>query len=147
MYKRIVILEGRRMGGKNQKVIVSSLTALLFVWAIRTVGIAVTHPCQRNALAFGFTASELIRVAYSFFWNHNTTRRSYRFMQIMMLNDGRQWWFNNYYIIWYYFQMIYIHLQYTVCHACVCVWVCVLLCYFDLVLCTKVFLWIFIIYY
>lgn len=60
-------LKGEEWGEKNQKVIVSSLTALLLVRAIRTVGIAVTHPCQRNALAFGFTASELIRVAYSFF--------------------------------------------------------------------------------
>jgi hypothetical protein len=50
-----------------RKLVVSTcFVALLLVGAVRTVGIAVAHPCQRDALAFGLSASELVRVAHSF---------------------------------------------------------------------------------
>lgn len=55
----------------RELVVSTCFVALLLVGAIRTVWITVAHPCQRDALAFGLAASELISVAHSFltyFW-------------------------------------------------------------------------------
>lgn len=50
------------------------LTALLLVRSVRTVRVTVAHPRQRDALAFGLPAGELVRVAHAFLCKHNDTQ-------------------------------------------------------------------------